>query len=659
MQQPSIRSGVAQEPAREAGWRADIRRVDWSAVGIWLLGFGLVAYLGLEGGGYDPLIHDKAGIALCWIVLVGIAIGVLPGRRLSRLAWIALGLLALFVLWTGLSLSWTESAERTAADLARLSGYLGAFALAVFAGGTKNGRRLVAAVGAGAALVAIVALLSRLHPAWFPEAGQTARFLSGGRDRLSYPINYWNGLAALIAIGAPAVLQVASSARWVAARAAAAALLPAMALAAYFTLSRGGIAAACIGLALFLALSSDRLPKLASALLCAAGGAILIGLASHRDALQNALHNSEAHQQGNEMLLVTVILCLFVGLAQAGIALAERRGRRPSWTVVSRRQSRTAVAIVGLVVVIAALAFDVPGRVEDGWAEFKRGEGPGKGAARLGSVAGESRYQFWSAAIHENATKPLTGTGSGTFEYWWARDGDVPEIARDTHSLYLQTLGELGIVGLLLFSAFLVAVLGWGGRNVVRASRDERSHLAAALAGFAAFCITAISDWTWQIPVLAVATLLLAAVLVTFGERPPEQGRAALALPLRIAIPAAALVAIAAIAIPLASTGLLRESEAQARAGDPEAALRSARSAQNAEPWAAGPRLQQALVLESEGDLNAALAAARGAAERESTNWRNFLVLSRIEAERGEAAAAVRDYRRARSLNPHSELFER
>jgi hypothetical protein len=650
MPQPSIRSRGAQEYAR---------KVDWGAVGIWLLGFGLVAYLGLEGGGYDPLIHDRAGIALCWIVLIGVAIGVLPGRRLSRLSWVALGLLALFVLWTGLSLSWTESAERTAADLARLSGYLGAFGLAVFAGGTANGRRLVAAVGAGAAFVAIVALLSRLHPAWFPEAGQTARFLSGGHDRLSYPINYWNGLAALVAIGAPAVLQVASSARWIAARAIAAALLPAMALAAFFTLSRGGIAAAFIGLAIFFAFSSNRLPKLATALLCALGAAILIGLASHRDALQHALHNSEAHQQGNEMLLIAAILCLVVGLAQAGIALAERQGQRPSWTIVSQRQSLIALVVAAVVVAIAALAFDAPGRASDGWAEFKRGEGPGKGAERLGSVAGESRYQFWSAAVRENATEPLTGTGSGTFEYWWARDGDVSEIAHDTHSLYLQTLGELGIAGLAVLAAFLVAVLGWGGRNVVRANRDERSHLAAALAGLSAFCLTAIFDWTWQIPVLAVAALLLAAVLVTFGERPPEQGRTALALPLRIAIPLAALIAIGAIAIPLASTGLLRESEAEARAGELEAALGSARSAQNAEPWAASPRLQQALVLESEGDLGAAVAAARAAAERESTNWRNFLVLSRIEAERGEAVAAVRDYRRARSLNPHSELFER
>jgi len=63
-------------------------------------------------------------------------------------------------------------------------------------------------------------------------------------------------------------------------------------------------------------------------------------------------------------------------------------------------------------------------------------------------------------------------------------------------------------------------------------------------------------------------------------------------------------------------------------------------------------------VLEQQGELALAVEAARGAAEREETNWRNWLVLARIEAENGEAAAAVRDYRRARSLNPLSPIFD-
>jgi len=432
----------------------------------------------------------------------------------------------------------------------------------------------------------------------------------------------------------------------------------ASALAAYFTLSRGGIAAAFIALAVFLAFAPDRLPKLLAALLAGAGGTVLVVAASHRDALQHGFLNDVARQQGNELLVLALVVCLVVGLAQAGLSTALLGDRRPRWTVVSRHRSMVAAAVAALAVLVAAVAFDAPGRAADGWAEFKRGEGPGKGTERFSSVAGESRYQFWSAAVDENASKPLTGTGSGTFEYWWARNGDVADTVRDTHSLYLQTLGELGIVGLLVLAAFLVAVLVGGARNVLRASR-QRPELAAALAGCTAFCITAITDWMWQIPVLAIAFLLLCAVLVSVDEpRGGEQG-AALKLPLRVAAALVALVAIAAISVPFASTALVRQSEGDARAGNLPAALRAARSAQNVQPDAASPRLQEALVLESQGDLRAAATAARAATERESTNWRNWLVLSRLEAELGEAPAAVSDFRRARSLNPFSELFQR
>jgi hypothetical protein len=644
-----MRSGAAQEHAR---------RVDWSAVATWALGFGLVVYLGLEGGGYDPLVHDRVGIAVWWVLLAGVAVGALSRRRPPTLACIALGLLAAFVVWTALSLSWTESAEKTSADLARVAGYLGAFSLAVFGAGASGARRMVAAIAAGIAVVAVVALLSRLHPAWFPTSHETAQFLSSGRERLSYPLNYWNGLAALIAIGAPLLLQVATCAKTVAARAAAAAALPAIALATYFTLSRGGIAAAFIALAVFLAVVPDRLPKLLTALLGGAGGMVLIIAVTHRDALQHALTNETAHQQGDEILVLTIIVCVIVGLAQAGLSVALRGDRRPGWTVVPRHHTRAAAAAAALVVLIAAAAFNAPSRAADGWDEFKGGEAPGRGAERLGSVAGESRYQFWSAAVDENASEPLTGTGSGTFEYWWTRNGDVPEIARDTHSFYLQTLGELGIIGLLVLAAFLATVLVGGGRNLIRAGRS-RPELAAALAGCVAFCITAITDWMWQIPVLAIAFLLLAAVLVSADDGSEEDERPGMGLPVRVALILAALAAIVAISLPLASTSLLRESEADARAGDLPAALSAARSAQNVQPYAASPYLQEALVLESQGDFAAAASAAAEATERESTNWRTWLILSRIEAELGDATAAVRDYRRARMLNPFSELFRR
>ena len=648
MDATSIRSKTLQEYARH---------VDWGAVWLWLLGFGLIVYLGVNGGGFDPLVHDQVGIAIWWVVLAGTAVGALPRLRPGVLGWGALGLLAGFVLWTALSLSWSESTELTATELALVTTYLGVFLLALLSRGAGRSQRLIDAVAAGLVLVAIVGLLSRLHPAWFPEADQTARFLEDS-ERLSYPVNYWNGQAALIAIGLPLVLQIATCARSILFRGLAAAAMPAMLLTIFLTLSRGGMASAIIALAVFLALVPDRLPKLLTLLVSGAGGAVLISATLSRDAFQEGLLNSAARQQGDDMLLIVVVVCLAVGLIQAALSYALLNEKRPRWTFVPRRESLIAAGVVAVIAVAAMAAADVPGRVSNGWSEFKEGGGPGSGTGRLGSAAGQNRYQFWSSAVREYRSEPLTGTGAGTFEFWWTRDGDSSETVRDSHSLYMQTLGELGIVGIALLAGFLLSVLVGGGRAALLAGRRGREQLVAALAGCAAFSLTAVYDWTWQIPVLPVATLLLASLLVGAGGKDGREDEPqAFRPPLRAGLALVSLAAIAAIAIPLASTSLLRQSESDARGGDLDGALENARSAQNVLPGSAAPRLQQALILEEAGDLGAAAAAARAATERESTNWRNWLVLSRIEAERGRAGAAVSAYNRAESLNPNFSLF--
>lgn len=638
------------------GWAADFRAANWAAIGSWLLCFGLIAFFGLEGGGFDPLVHDQVGIAAWWAVLLTVAVGALPRRRLGWAALAALGLLAAFTLWITLSLIWTESVERTFADVARALTYLGVFLFVLLTRDSRETQRLIGAVAAGIVFVVAIALLSRLHPAWFDSAQQTGRILES-EDRLSFPLNYWNALAALAAIGVPLLLQLASEARTLLARGAAAAALPSVMLTLYFTISRGGIGAAAIAAAVFLALAADRLPKLLSLLVAGAGGALLVVLAHARLELREGLTNAVAHDQGTEMLIFCIVVGLAVGLVQVSIGLAGRRTERPAWTRPSRQFTAAACGAVAVALVLVAVVADAPGRASDAWAEFKEKGGPGEGTERLGSVAGESRYQFWSSAVDENRTEPLIGTGSGTFQYWWAREGDGGETVRDAHSLYMQTLGELGIVGLLALVGFLGFILAAGVRLALLSDGAERSRLAAAIAGFSVFVLTAGVDWMWQVPAIPVTALLLAAGIVVGGGAVAEKPR--LALPWRLGAVGVGLAAIVAIAIPLASQSLLRQSEAEARAGDLTAALQAARSAQNVEPAAASPRLQEALLLELLRDLPAAEEAARAATERESTNWRNWLVLSRIAAQRGRADAAVQAFEEARALNPHATVFRR
>jgi tetratricopeptide (TPR) repeat protein len=117
------------------------------------------------------------------------------------------------------------------------------------------------------------------------------------------------------------------------------------------------------------------------------------------------------------------------------------------------------------------------------------------------------------------------------------------------------------------------------------------------------------------------------------------------------------VVALVALAVPLAGATQLRASHRAMSEERLEPALGHAASAGRVEPYAASPALQRALVLEAAGDLDGAVSAALRAQEQEPTNWRPPFVLARLETERGRVGAALAAYRRARSLNRESSLL--
>ena len=250
---------------------------------------------------------------------------------------------------------------------------------------------------------------------------------------------------------------------------------------------------------------------------------------------------------------------------------------------------------------------------------------------------------------------PLVGKGSGSFETWWAQHrGANGGFVRDAHSLDLEVLGELGIVGFALLIGFFAWVLIVGLTRYASAGQSRRSQLAAILAGCVAFLVGAGFDWSWEIAVIPICFLLLASVLVTAGDR---RRRSAPPIRIRLIGCAVAIVGLVAIAIPLATAHSLQASQAAAREGDLEAALGNAGNAQSVEPFAAAPRVQQALVQERLGHLASAEDAALGAVAREPDEWRAWVILSRLQAERGKVEASIASYRKARSLNPLSALF--
>ncbi len=636
---------------------------DPAAVGAWLVPFALVLYLGLNNGGYDIVERSQAGIAVWWIVLVGTAVGVLPAAGGTTAGRVMFAVLGAFALWTALGLSWTESAERTSIELGRVAAYLGVFALALAVQGSGRWRHLLGGATAGVACIVAIAALSRLEPSWFPER-QTGRFLPGVdlKSRLAYPLNYSSGLAALTAASLPLLLRSASSARLLALRGLAAAAISVSALTLWWTGSGLSVPLSAIGLAAFLAMAPDRLPKVASLAPGAVGGAVAIAAASQRDALDQGLTTHAAGRQGDEMLAIMVVICVVVALSQVGIAGALRRLERSRWLVISPRKAAAALAVAVVLAVVVAVAAGAPGKLSNAWDDFRYGEqvDPTSAArtSELLDVSSSERYRYWQAATDANATEPLVGIGPGTYEFWWSRNGSIGSFVRDAHSLYLETLAELGIVGLLLIVTFTGAVLVLGVMRLARASPELRVGLATATAGCAVLIAGATVDWLWELAAIQVVFWVLAAIAIAGGS---EEGARSPApnsprSPARH-IPAAAMIALSvvalvAITIPLAGTSAIQSSRSDAADGRLDEALGEARAAQRIQPYAATPRLQEALVLEREGDLDGAVDAAEKATARESTNWRVWVVLSRLEARRGDVQASIEAYRTARSLNP-------
>lgn len=633
------------------------RGPDWEVVAAWLLGFAPAAYLALSGGGYDIIARSEIGIALWWIVLLGAIVGVLPRLRFNAAAWTAVLLLAGFLAWTWIAVGWSQSEERTLAEAARVSAYLGVLVLGLSLISRTSVRPLLNGLACAIALVAGLAVLSRLVPGWFPADSAANLYAT---IRLRYPFDYSDGVGEFAALGLPLLLFVATSARTLAGRALGAAALPVVVLSLALTVSRGGILASAVGLIVFFALVPDRLPRLATALAAAAAGTgvmlELLHLAGVRDALVNPAPGGQRHA----MLLVLVLACAAVALAQVGITLAGRRGERPRWLAVSRRQSQAVAALLLAAVAAVAIIGVASGTDNRLWQQFKQPNPPvaGNQYFRLLSIAGSHRYQYWQAAIAAFHASPWKGIGPGTFEFYWAQHNSLGEFVRNAHSLYVETLAELGIIGLALIGGLVVFVLVAGSVRALRAPPAARLPIATAVAGFAAFAAAAAFDWVWQIGVIPYIALLLAAAAVAglSGADPIGAGHRRL---MQVALALAAIVALWAIVLPLSVTVEVRSSQAAALGGRYRGALADAATAQRLEPSAASPRLQRALILEQLGDLAGASQAIAQAETRESTNWRIWLIASRIATESDRPRLALADYRQARSLNPTGAGLQR
>ena len=456
-----------------------------------------------------------------WAVVVALALGGWPRSRVPPAALGAGACLAGICGWTAASMGWASDGGGTFVEIVRTLGYLGLFTLVVVASPRASVRAWLGGAALGLMVIACLALLSRFEPS-FGGDRQVGQFLPAAAGRLSYPIGYWNGLAAAMAIAAVLLVWLGAHARAAAARAVAVAAIPLPILIIYLASSRGGVAAAAIGLTVLLAIGPARARMFAGLVIGGLGGAILISFASSRHELVDALGNSTAAAQGDQMLAISIAVVLAVGVLRLMI------DEPLEWLDVPYPVTR-AVAVGVVVVAIAGIVVAGPAKR---WDEFKSvGHLETQStyvATHLSSGSGSGRYQFWSAALDAFKAHPLDGIGAGGYEAYWHQHGSLAVPVRDAHSLFLESMAELGIVGLLLILGFMGVAIVSGARRGPTSARG--AALGAALAVIATGIASAAIDWTWELPacfglvVLAAALLTGPATLDVEGALRPPPG---------------------------------------------------------------------------------------------------------------------------------------
>ena len=321
--------------------------------------------------------------------------------------------------------------------------------------------------------------------------------------------------------------------------------------------------------------------------------------------------------------------------------------RHVSAGVGIRRAYGALLATIGIAALVIALAqAGGPGKVvRRGWHSFTAppihvsvGQKENK---RLFTLSSNGRITLWGAAWHEAQAHPVLGGGAGSYASWWLVHRKAPQQVLDAHSLYLQTLAELGPVGL----AFLVLALALPIGVAFRVRR--RPLVPFALAAYLAWTIHVVGDWDWQLPGVTLPAVLIGAALIVSGR--PEEGKLLHPRVRLAAAIAAGLGVLVAFFMVLGNVPLTRASSAADRANWRESA-REARTAERWLPWSGEPwRLlgEADLALRN---LPAARRALETAIDKEPKNWQLWFDLS--AAEKGPAAANA--LHRAAELNPLS-----
>ncbi|CAA9535624.1 MAG: hypothetical protein AVDCRST_MAG30-4196 [uncultured Solirubrobacteraceae bacterium] len=644
-----------------------------AAVALVLAGvvFGASGGNELERTTYTEIALMLGGATLAALALLSPAAG---ERRLPG-AWTLVGLAALAAL-TAVSVTWSVLPSQSWVEANRMLAYVAAFAgaLALVRLAPERWPGVIGGVALSCVVVAASALLTKVFP------GALAPDETFGRLRA--PFDYWNATGLMPALGVPALL-------WLAAKRSGNQALNALAypglglafVCVLLSFSRGALLALVVGLAFWFAIVPLRLRAAAALVVSGATAALVIAWAFSADALTTddvalPARVEAGHELGFALALMTI--CLLV----AGLAIGFVAANRTPTRRTRRRVGTGLVAAVALAAVLGLVALaSAPGGIDGQISKVTdpAAATPSNTPQRLTATA-SVRSRYWTEGIEVWRANEWLGTGAGSFNVARTRYRTGNLEVRQAHSYVVETMAALGLLGLAVSLALLVAWLLAAGRatGLRRGDRGlpmdaERVGLLTLTAVVVTFGVHSLIDWTWLVPGTAVTALVCAAWVAgrgplrdrlaagPAGRRPrhlelaPTRARAAGALLVLVVGVAAAWAAFQ----PVRSVHAIDAAYARLDIGQQAAAVDIARIATRRNPLSADALFELASIQTATGRPVNAEATLERAVELQPADaeaWRRLgehRVLALDQDQRGLAALRAAYY-----LDPESSRTE-
>jgi len=641
---------------------------------------GASAALGaaLAGGLALLVFTTRGGSALAsitWAQIVLLALGAIVAIALvltggSGRAWGAASMLCFagVVGLTAISISWSVQPDNSWRAANEALAYLAVF------GAAAGLARIVparwpAVVGAIATIATVVAAYALAEKVFLESLDPGDPY-----GRLLGPFDYWNATGLIAALGLPACLWAGS--RREGGRQSRALSVPAIGvLVAVLVLSysRGAVVAAVVGVAAWFALVPTRLrAALVLGLGCAGGAAIALWALGTTplttDYQPMVAKVSAGHRFGIVLIVVLALLTL------AGFAAAYAIERVTLDDRVRRRIGRGLIVLVALVPVagVATLASSsrgLIGELSHVWHTITNPNASVNNSAGRLENLGSTRARYWSEAITVGEHAVFHGVGAAGFRTARARYAN-DSLPVDAHGYVPQTFADLGLIGLALNLALLVAWCIAAGRTVGAGVRlrappgcaAEHAGMLTLLAVTVIFGISSTVDWTWLIPGTAVPALVCAGWLAGRGPLTQTIGRRAHRRRLTaspgagfgvMSIAALCILAIWVVWQPLRSQDALATAESQS-ATNTTAAISDAHAAAADDPLSIEPLLLTASIYRSAGNPAAARLQLLRAVALQPANYVPWFALAQFDLAIGRPASAFSEARRGLALDRSS-----